>query len=91
MFIIIFKVILLAAAIKLHTIKREPLYSAMLYSVPLTITALIMGTPLFNLLIGSGILLALAFGYFWLLGSVPNGKPYYTVMAIGALLLFFVL
>ena len=91
MFIIIFKVILLISAIKLHTIKREPLYSAMLYSIPLTIAALVMGTPLFNLLIGSSIILALSFGYFWLLGSVPNGKPYYTVMAVGALILFFVL
>ena len=91
MFILILKIILLSAGVKLHSMKREPLYSALLYAVPLTLYALISGTAIYSVIIGSGILLALSFAYFWLLGSVPNGKPYYTVLCVGALIFLFAL
>lgn len=91
MFIFILKIILLAAGVKLHQLKREPLYSAMLYTVPLTVLGLFSEAALFSIIVGSGIMLALSFCYFWLLGSVPNGKPYFTVMGVGALLFLFVL
>lgn len=89
MIFFIIKIVILALSFKLYLIKKEPYYSALLFSIPLAITGLIMGNPLMNVFIGSAILLGLSFIYFWALSKVPNGKPFYSVAIIGALLLIF--
>lgn len=89
--IIIVKIILLIAALKLYSIKKEPLYSALLYSLPLMVIALFYGTGVLQALVGGSILLATSFLYFWLQSAIPRGKPMYALIGIGAVLLLFVL
>lgn len=89
MLFFILKILMLALSYKLYLIKKEPFYSALLFSVPLSIIGLIMGNPLMGVFIGSAILFALSFVCFWLLFRIPNGTPHYSVLGISALILVF--
>jgi hypothetical protein len=91
MIFLLFKILLLALSYKLYLIKKEPLYSALLFSVPLSLSALIMGNPLMGIFVGSAILFALSFLCFWLLFRLPKGTPHYTVLAISTVILIFVI
>jgi len=82
----ILKFLMLALSYKLYLIKKEPFYSALLFSIPLSIAGLIMGNPLIGVFIGSAILFALAFVCFWLLTKLPNGLPQYGVLGFTALI-----
>ena len=82
---------MLALSYKLYLVKKEPFYSALLFSIPLSIVGLIMGNALIGVFVGSSILFALAFVCFWLLAKVPNGKPHYSVLGVTALVVAFVI
>ncbi|MFQ3288327.1 MAG: hypothetical protein ACI93V_000545 [Alteromonadaceae bacterium] len=87
----IFKFLMLALSYRLYLIKKEPFYSALLFSIPLSIVGLFMGHALIGVFIGSAILFALAFVSCWLLSKVPNGKPHYIVLGVTALVVAFAL
>ena len=91
MLFFILKIIMLALSYKLYLVKKEPFYSALLFSIPLSIVGLIMGNPLLGVFIGSAILFVLAFLSFWLLAKVPNGIPHYCVFSVTALVVAFVI
>ncbi len=89
--IIIIKAILLVAALKLYSMKKEALYSAILYSLPLMLIALFNGTHVLQAIVGGGILLTLSFIYFWLQSTIPKGNPTYSLIGVGAVLFLFIL
>jgi hypothetical protein len=91
MFFLFFKVLVLVGAVKLHSIKEEPLYPAILYSIPLALISLVFGSTFIGALISGAILFALSFAYFWMLSTVPDGMPYYATFGIGALILILVI
>jgi hypothetical protein len=91
MFFLFFKILVLVASVKLYAIKEDPLYPAILYSIPLALISLIFGNTIVWALISGGILFALSFAYFWILSTVPDGVPYYAVFGIGALILVLVI
>jgi len=84
MIFFILKILMLGLSYKLYLIKKEPYYSALLFSISLSIVGLIMGNPLMGIFIGSAILFALSFVSFWLLSRFPKGGPHYSVLAICA-------
>ncbi len=87
MIFLIFKTLILVGAVKLYFVKEEPLYPAVLYSVPLALLSLVFGYSFIGSVISGGISFALAFAYFWLLSTFPEGTLYYAVFGIGALML----
>lgn len=89
--ILLIKIILLIAALKLYNITKEALYSALLYSVPLMLIAIFNGTAVLNAIIGGSIILMTSYIYFVLQAKIPRGAPTYALIGIGALLLLFVL
>ena len=89
--IFIVKAILLAAALKLYSVKKEPLYSALLYSLPLMLIAIFNGTNILQAIVNGGILLTLSFIFFWLQSTIPKGNPTYSLIGVGAILFLFVL
>jgi hypothetical protein len=56
---------MLALSYKLYLVKKEPYFSALLFSIPLAIVGLIMGYTLIGVFVGSAILFALAFVFFF--------------------------
>lgn len=89
--IFIIKALLLVAALKLYSVTKEALYSALLYSSPLMVIALFNGTPMLQAIVGGGILLTLSFIYFWLQSTIPEGKSTYALIGVGAVLFIFIL
>jgi len=88
---VLFKILFLFAALKLHDIKVEPLSPTLLYCLPILLISLISGIPLLSLFISAIIMLCVAYVYFGLLTKFNNGVEYYAVMGIGgAILLLFV-
>lgn len=85
MIFLILTLLMLALSYKLYLIKKEPYYSALLFSVPLAIAGLIMGNTLMGVFVGSAILFILAFICFWLLDKLPKGNPEYIVLGITAI------
>ena len=87
----VLKILMFGLAYKLYLVKREPYFSALLFSVPLAIAALIAGHPLVGVFVGSAILFALAFLCFVLLAKVPNGAPHYSIVGITLAILIFLI
>lgn len=81
---------MLTLAYKLYLVKKEPFYSALLFSVPLSIAALIMGNELIGVFVGGAILFALVFMCFWLLEKVPNGRQHYAVLAVTTAIIVYI-
>lgn len=81
---------MLALAYKLYLVKKEPYFSALLFSIPLAIAGLLLGHTLVGVFVASSILFALAFVCFLLLSKVPKGAPEYTILGVTALIVLFV-
>lgn len=91
MIFLILKLLMLALSYKLYLVKKEPYFSALLFSIPLSIAGLIMGNPLLGVFVGSAILFALAFVCYWLLEKIPTGTPHYSVLGVtAAIVVFFI-
>ena len=87
----LFKIIFLIAALKLHDIKTLPLMPTLLYCIPILLISLISGTPLLSLFVGGIIMLCVSYVYFGLLTKYNNGVEYFAIMGIGgAILLLFI-
>lgn len=82
---------MLALSYKLYLVKKEPYFSALLFSIPLSIAGLITGHELIGVFIGSAILFALAFVCFLLMSKVPRGVPEYSILAVTAVIVAFVI
>ena len=91
MLFLIFKLLMLALSYKLYLVKKEPYFSALLFSIPLSIAGLIMGHELIGVFIGSAILFALAFVCFLLMSKVPRGAPEYSILSVTAIIVVFVI
>lgn len=91
MIFLILKIVMLALSYKLYLVKKEPYFSALLFSIPLAIAGLILGHTLIGVFVGSAILFALAFVCFLLLSKVPQGTPEYSVLAVTAVIVVFVI
>ncbi|MDO6506416.1 hypothetical protein Q4506_06090 [Colwellia sp. 4_MG-2023] len=91
MLFFIFKLLMLALSYKLYLIKKEPYFSALLFSIPLAIVGLIMGHELIGVFIGSAILFAIAFVCFLLMSKLPSGMPEYSVLGVTAIIIAFVI
>jgi hypothetical protein len=87
----IIKLLMLALSYKLYLVKKEPYFSALLFSISLAIVGLIMGHTLIGVFVGSAILLALAFVCFLLISKVPTGTPEYCILAVTAIIVAFVI
>jgi hypothetical protein len=82
---------MLALSYKLYLVKKEPYFSALLFSIPLAIVGLIMGHELIGVFIGSAILFAIAFVCFLLMSKLPSGMPEYSVLGVTAIIIAFVI
>ncbi len=93
MFMVFFiiKLLMLALSYKLYLVKKEPYFSALLFSIPLAIVGLIMGHTLIGVFVGSAILFALAFVCFLLISKVPTGTSEYSILAVTAIIVAFVI
>lgn len=91
MLFFILKLLMLALSYKLYLVKKEPYFSALLFSIPLSIVGLFMGHELIGVFIGSAILFALAFVCFLLMSKVPKGIPEYSILAVTAIIVAFVI
>lgn len=91
MLFFIIKLLMLALSYKLYLVKKEPYFSALLFSIPLAIVGLIMGHELIGVFIGSAILFALAFVCFLLMSKLPSGMPEYSVLGVTAVIVAFVI
>lgn len=91
MIFLILKVVMLGLAYKLYLVKKEPYFSALLFSIPLAIVGLILGNTLIGVFVGSAILFALAFICFLLLSKIPRGIPEYSVLAVTTAIVVFVI
>jgi hypothetical protein len=83
----IFKLICLIAALKLHDIKPHPYAPTLLYSVPLILFGLLLGSSIIGAIIGGIITLCVAFAYFLLLTKFNRGIEYFAIMGLGGVLL----
>lgn len=77
----IIQLIMLALAYKLHLMKKEPYFCALLFSIPLAIIGVLFGKPLVGVFIGSSILFFIGFLCFWLMQKLPRGNSEYAVLA----------
>lgn len=91
MLFLIIKLSMLALSYKLYLMKKEPYFSALLFSIPLAIVGLIMGHTFMGVFVGSAILFALAFVCFVLMSKLPTGMPEYSVLAVTAIIVAFVI
>jgi len=91
MLFFIFKLLMLALSYKLYLVKKEPYFSALLFSIPLAVVGLIMGHELIGVFIGSAILFAIAFVCFLLMSKLPSGMPEYGVLGATAIIIAFVI
>ncbi|MEI6893757.1 MAG: hypothetical protein V5789_03805 [Colwellia sp.] len=91
MLFFILKLLMLALSYKLYLVKKEPFFSALLFSIPLSIAGLLMGHTLVGVFVGSAILFGLAFLCFWLLSIIPKGSAEYGVLAVTAIIVAFVI
>ena len=83
----IFKIIFLIAALKLHDIKLEPLKPSLLYTIPLVFFTLIFGAGFLATLIGGVIVFGLSYVYFMLLTKFDFGLSHFLIMGIGGVVL----
>lgn len=89
---LILKFVMFALAYKLYLVKKEPFFSALLFSIPLAIAGLFMGHPALNVFVGSAILFALGFVCFWFLHKVPNASiAHYSIIVVMLLMIVFVI
>ena len=91
MIFLFFKIFVLIGAVKLYSLKEEPLYPAVLYSLPLALISLAIGNTFIAAVISGGILFAFSYAYFWVLSTIPDGTAYYATLGIGALILILVI
>jgi hypothetical protein len=89
MLFFVIKLLMLGLSYKLYLVKKEPYFSALLFSIPLAVIGLIMGYELIGVFVGSAILFALAFVCFLLMSKVPTGIPEYCILAITAMIVVF--
>jgi hypothetical protein len=82
---------MLALSYKLYLMKKQPYFSALLFSIPLAIAGLFLGHSLIGVFIGSSILFALAFVSFLLMSKVPTGIPQYSILAVTTVIVVFVI
>ena len=83
----LFKILFLIAAIKLHDVKAEALKPTLLYCVPILLISLVTGVPFLSLLIGGIITFCVTYIYFGLLTKFNSGVEYFAIMGLGALVL----
>lgn len=83
----LFKILFLFAALKLHDVKAEPLPATLLYCIPILLISLFSGVPFLSLLIGAIIMFCVTYVYFGLLTKFNAGSEYFAIMAIGGLVL----
>lgn len=87
----LFKILFLIAALKLHDVKSEPFTPALLYCVPILLISLFSGVGVLSLFIGAIIMFCVAYVYFGLLTKFNNGTEYFAIMGIGgAILVLFI-
>jgi len=91
MIYLIIKILMLALSYKLYLVKKEPYFSALLFSLSLALAGFMLGNTLVGVFVGSAILFALAFVCFLLLSKVPKGIPEYSVLAVTTLIVVFVI
>lgn len=87
----LFKILFLIAALKLHDVKAEALKPTLLYCVPMLLIGLLSGIPFLSLLIGGIITFCVSYIYFGLLTKFNNGAEYFAIMGLGgAVLVLFI-
>jgi len=91
MIYLIIKILMLALSYKLYLVKKEPYFSALLFSLSLALAGFMLGNTLVGVFVGSAILFALAFVCFLLLSKVPKGIPEYSVLAVTTLIVVFII
>ncbi len=85
----ILKILLLMAALQLHTQTDEPVKPTLLYLIPIVILSLFSGANIFHLLFVSIILGCVLLCYFLFLSRWKDGLPYYGIM-IGGLVIILI-
>jgi len=83
----LFKILFLIGALKLHDIKAEPLAPTLLYCTPILLISLLYGVSLFSTLISAVIMFCVSYVYFGLLTKFNNGAEYFAIMGIGGAIL----
>jgi len=87
----LFKLLFLIAAVKLHDFKGEPLNPTLLYCIPILLNSLISGATILSLFIGAIIMFSVAYIYFGLLTKFNYGWEYFAIMGVGgAILILFI-
>ena len=87
----LFKILFLFAALKLHDFKSEPLNPALLFCIPILLIGLISGTTFLSLFIGAVIMFCVSYVYFGLLTKFNKGIEYFAIMVVGgAVLVLFI-
>lgn len=86
----IVKILFLIAALRFHDYKEHPVPPTILYCAPILLFALLNSTPIFHLFVHAVIMVSVVFMYFLLLTKFSHGIEYYLIMAIGAVILLFV-
>mgnify|MGYP003642485452 FL=1 len=87
----LFKILFLMAALKLHDVKTEPFSPTLLYCLPIFLISLFSDIPFIALFIGTVIMLCVTYVYFGLLTKFNHGIEYFAIMGVGgAILLMFI-
>ena len=87
----LFKILFLIGALKLHDVKTEPFSPTLLYCIPILLISLFSGAPFLSLFIGAIIMFCVSYMYFGLLTKFNNGIEYFAVMGVGgAVLVLFI-
>ncbi|MDA0147104.1 hypothetical protein [Vibrio sp. LaRot3] len=82
----LFKLLFLFAALKLHDVRGEPVKPTLLYCVPLLVLALVFGSALSAVVIQGAVMMCVAFVYFGLLTKFNHGVEYFAIMILGGAL-----
>ncbi len=87
----LFKILFLFGALKLHDIKVEPLSPTLLYCIPILLISLFSGASFLSLFVGAIIMLCVSYIYFGLLTKFNQGAEYFAIMGVGgAVLVLFI-
>ena len=84
---LLFKILFLFAALKLHDVKTAPFQPTLLYSIPVLLINLFGGVPLLPLFFISIIMLCVSYVYFSLLTKFNFGLGYFVIMCLGGVIL----
>lgn len=83
----LFKILFLIGALKLHDLKNKPFPPALLYCIPILLISLFSGSDILPLVIGGIIMFCVSYVYFGLLTKFNNGLEYYGIMVFGGAIL----